>query len=498
MTRAVEIGPETGVSHMGENGRHHGLCLDDPVSRTAIGRGLLILDDGMTIHNETPHSSAIVDGRPVRLPHFRGRGAGLERFARELEKAREILAEEGLLRLGARSASKGVRILQRLAGIGPEVRSARQAIEREKLLQSVADELEKRSAGGGAGATRSSAETVHLIRHHCQECPHFRGSNCSRMTSRTGGSARNALVKAIVDPAGRCPEGIWPSLDAPSITRLNLVYFICPMRHPERIWQWNVSELLRRIHVFNGRRIITVASDGAGENARDNGVDPPEAVVAAFAGHDVEFRFVANDPRLGEAPHFLPAMREIASTNRSEAVFYAHAKGVSRRSQVDELRAWTAAMYHHNLDRANEIADLLRRWPCAGIAKTYGFPEAFLIGRSQKSYAEGGRPWHAWHYAGTFWWVRHDALFSRPDWEDFEVYNYATEKYLANFFRADEAFCLAYDDCGDPRRLDAWRPQGDAFDPAVYALQFQSGSGECAPERSPSGPPQVCEASCRR
>ena len=48
--------------------------------------------------------------------------------------------------------------------------------------------------------------------------------------------------------------------DAAPITRLNLVYHVTPIIHPDNVWQWNVGELLKRIDVFNGRRIITVAT----------------------------------------------------------------------------------------------------------------------------------------------------------------------------------------------------------------------------------------------
>ena len=88
------------------------------------------------------------------------------------------------------------------------------------------------------------------------------------------------------------------------------------------------------------------------------------------------------------------------------------------------------------------------------------FAEMFVEGRSRRTWGEGNRPWYGWHYAGTFWWARHDALFSRPDWDQIEIFAYATEKYLANFFRADEAFCLAYDDCARPYDAATWETPG--------------------------------------
>jgi hypothetical protein len=240
---------------------------------------------------------------------------------------------------------------------------------------------------------------------------------------------------------------------AEAVTRLNLVYHVTPIAHPENVWQWNVGELLKRIDLFNGRRIITVATP---TRADARAMDPPEAVTEAFAGHDVEFRFAANDPLLREAPHFLPALREIASTNSTEALFYAHTKGVSHRDQF-AVRAWTAAMYHHNLDRIDEVKRLLPRWPCIGIAKRHGNFEYLRLGLHRKEWTYRHRPWHGWHFSGTFWWVRHDRLFSRPDWDQIDMHAYAVEAYLANFFKSEEAASLAFDEIDDPYDPLTWR-----------------------------------------
>lgn len=252
--------------------------------------------------------------------------------------------------------------------------------------------------------------------------------------------------------AARLYSGQPVSRDAEPITRLNLVYHVTPIIHPENIWQWNVDELLKRIHVFNGRRIITVATS-TGADAR--AMDRPETVIQAFAGHDVEFRFAPNDPLLREAPHFLPALREVASTNSCEAVFYAHTKGVSHRDQV-AVRAWTTAMYHHNLDRIDEVQRLLPRWPCVGIAKRHGHFEYLCLGLHRQEWTYHKRPWHGWHFSGTFWWVRHDKLFSRPDWDQIDMHAYAVEGYLANFFTSEEAIGLAFDEIDDPYDPLAW------------------------------------------
>jgi hypothetical protein len=311
--------------------------------------------------------------------------------------------------------------------------------------------------------TRSTAEIIHHVRHGCQHCAHYDLSTCAFIQEETGELSQPAFARLLVDPAGSCPIGRFPNPELPAITRLNLIYFIFPKRHPLNVWQWNVAELLKRIRHFNGRRLISIATAGSETNAGE--IDPPEAVMEAFAGHDVEFRFAPNDAVRGEAPHFLPALREIASTNSCEAFFYAHAKGVSRGNQR-AIRPWTSELYHHNLDRIDEVRDFLRRWPCVGAAKSYGYHPALLKGKSEPTWLEHGRAWHGWHYAGAFWWARHDALFSRPDWDQFEIYTYATEKYPANFFTSEEALCLAYDDCQFPYDPLVWHDFGGMMNAA--------------------------------
>lgn len=365
-----------------------------------------------------------------------------------------------MVTLGIRSASKLARACGRSLGLGIEGRRAWAAARREVLIRSITDSRKTIDAGGRT--SRGLTEIAHILGRDCQQCSHFRQSTCSLTPGSTPAAARDKFHELLLNRSADCPAGIWPGRVSPPLKRLNLVYFVFPLRHPEQVWQWNVAELLKRLPIFNGRRIITVATAPGGSLGKGRSVDPPEAVVEAFAGHNVEFRFVSNDPKRQEAPHFLAAMREVASTDPTEAVFYAHAKGVTRPIQGGEaIRAWTAAMYRHNLDRIDEVADLLRRWPCVGIAKKYGFPEMFVEGRSRRVWGEGNRPWHGWHYAGTFWWARHDALFSRPDWDQIELFAYATEKYLANFFRADEAICLAYDDCARPYELATWHSDTD-------------------------------------
>lgn len=370
-----------------------------------------------------------------------------------------IWLDEGAAMVWYRFAFKTARALRQWLGLAPENRQAQAAAERGAIVRFVEQSAPRPGLAAQAGRAlsrsssrrRSAAEMGHLLASHCQNCRHFAASSCSLMPGAAVG--RTAFHEALSDPEASCPVGAWPvAAAAPPITRLNLVYHVTPIRHPEEVWQWNVRELLQRIDCFNGRRIVTVVT-----STRGRVMDSPETVVRAFAGHSVEFRFAPNDPKLREASHFVPALREIASENVNEAVFYAHCKGVSHLDQT-AVRPWTAAMYHHNLDRIDEVRELLRRWPCVGIAKRYGQFENLSLGRPRGKLGFKQR-WRGWHFAGTFWWVRHDRLFSQPNWDKLPLHPYLVEAYLANFFEAHEAVSLAYDGIGDPYDRRIWEDE---------------------------------------
>ncbi len=376
---------------------------------------------------------------------------------RALRKSLEIWLNEGFGMLWARCVSKVSREAKRLLRLEvDEGDRADASAKRETLVRSVlsarfAPEPPPTALGQVVGSTRPASEISHLVGTFCQSCRHFDDSECSRLPAGSSHSQQPGLFQILADSTGYCPAGVWNARDSRPITRLNLVYHVTPIPHPDNVWQWNVRELLKRIHHFNGRRIITVVTSNSGRT-----MDSPDVVAAAFAGHDVEFRFAPNDPKLREGRHFIPALREIASIDPSEAVFYAHGKGVSHLDQRI-VRPWTAAMYHHNLDRIDEVRDLLSRWPCVGIAKRRGDFVRLSYGQPRKPGSLRRRTWHDWHYSGTFWWARHDSLFSRPDWDLIPQHAFAVEGYLANFFRPEEAVCLAYEDIPDPYNATIWQ-----------------------------------------
>lgn len=229
----------------------------------------------------------------------------------------------------------------------------------------------------------------------------------------------------------------------------HLIYHIWPKKGSA--WRWNVAELLKRIELFDGTITIgIVTSDDA---------DLAEEVVEAFAGYRVDNWIIhKNDPRLGEGITFLPMLESLP---RDGITFYAHAKGVKHDSP-DAIKRWVSLMLWACLDRFDEARQALDRAPMAG---------AFI---NPTSY--GSQPNFRWHYSGTFFWMRNDAVFIRPKWKKLDRRYGCVEVWPAQMFRQDEVACLfgakingtsLYHDDTMTRWEDVRRSMSDPASPSI-------------------------------
>lgn len=173
----------------------------------------------------------------------------------------------------------------------------------------------------------------------------------------------------------------------------NLIYFIYPVKN-NGVWSRNVAQLLKRIRLFNGRRVVAIATDGR--------TDPAEWVKDQFAGHVHEFIEVRNNPGLGEVTAWGALMERVETTNPLTVTWYGHAKGVSR--PVNEgvtVHRWTEMMYETCLDYWPLVYETLDSHALAGSMRlTWG---GFTGSAS------------VWHYSGAFFWLRNRDVFSQ-DW----------------------------------------------------------------------------------
>lgn len=211
------------------------------------------------------------------------------------------------------------------------------------------------------------------------------------------------------------------------ITR-NLIYHVTPLPG----WRWNVEQLLKRIAMFNGKRIVAVAVSS------DPAFESPEEVRKEFRGARCELAFFENDRELRETRTFLPLLDLVYSPNNpGEFTFYGHTKGVTHAGEgttEEAIKRWTRMLYHFNLDRWDIAQDLFSRaYRCVGAFKRYGkfscFPEE-----------------STWHYTGTFFWFSNFHLAQHAAWRNVPQTRYGTEAYLSTLWSSIDAGCIYADD----------------------------------------------------
>lgn len=295
------------------------------------------------------------------------------------------------------------------------------------------------------GRRRRTPEQVErLFTAHCSLCEFYNraAGACSKCGCPVNLAVSEGLENRLAAAAEACPlkPPAWPY---PAIAKRNLMFYLLPLRHSGRVWQWHVEQLRRYLPLFNGRRIVTIATPGPESKLA---IEPAELVRQEFGedAESIEFLERPNDADYWELPAFREMLESLASTAADEATFYFHAKGV-RRARQGAIRPWCQEIYRHNLGRIDDAQESLRYWQACGIAARNQDPTN-LASRA------GG-----WHFAGTGFWFRHDALFRRPNWREIKPHSHAVEGYLATQFSRDEVFCLAHDAIGDVYEPAVWQ-----------------------------------------
>jgi len=225
---------------------------------------------------------------------------------------------------------------------------------------------------------------------------------------------------------------LWPFTAMP---KRNLLYHIWPVAGA--MWKWNLAELLKRIDLFNGRRVMSIVHDERSVT--------PEEVQQAVAGHGFEFVVARNDER-GEAINFAEMLRRVTSRDANEISFYGHAKGVKYDPDIPlPIRRWSEVQYQVVLDDWLTVRAQLQRYAMTGPFKRYG----------------RFNPHHNladWHYSGTYFWMRHSHLFAR-DYQNIPQFYGGVETWPGTVFRKEETGCVFIDDLGPSRSHHPYYPE---------------------------------------
>lgn len=225
-------------------------------------------------------------------------------------------------------------------------------------------------------------------------------------------------------------------LTLPPITVRDLIYHVYPLELPAApgqrgpsVWRKRLTAILSRIDLFNGRRVIAVAT-GAGTAKFAE-------VVALARPFGCELFEVANDSRLREAktlPLLLDRVRgdEQQQKQQQRAIFFGHAKGVTHHAPEHPSHWWAALMEETLLDRwDDDVQKVLSTHPVAGSFKKLG------------SGCFDAPSASTWHYSGSYFWVRAEALFGKPDWRaKIDQHWWGVETYPSLHFGEREAGCV--------------------------------------------------------
>lgn len=221
--------------------------------------------------------------------------------------------------------------------------------------------------------------------------------------------------------AGSSPQLKVNPLEFSGLPTRNLLFHIWPVKGTT--WRWNLDELKKRIDIFNGRRIIGIVHDNKSER--------PEAVINSLEEQGCDFIIRPNNS-IGESVTFPEMIRKVASCDTEEITFYAHAKGVKYEPKFPRaVRQWADALYSTTLDNWLSVRRHLELFALTGSFKMPGRFKAH-------------RHMGAWHYSGTFFWMRHARVFARECLNIPQFYG-AVEAWPGIYFKDNEAGCLFLD-----------------------------------------------------
>lgn len=205
------------------------------------------------------------------------------------------------------------------------------------------------------------------------------------------------------------------------MTRRNLACHILP-RSAGHQWRRTVEHLNRRWSLFNGRKIVAIALD--------DDCDPAADVRRAFDDQSIEFLEFQNDPRLGESLTFVPSLEPLQSLRADEFTFRCHAKGSTWARDESISHLWADVMFSTCLDCPELIDAALEEHALCGSMRIWERPSGY------------------WIYAGSFYWLRHDRVFSR-NWRNIPWNWMGAEDWPGANFSIEETACLFLDQCGD-------------------------------------------------
>jgi len=275
----------------------------------------------------------------------------------------------------------------------------------------------------------------------CAACPLLQGNICNAC-----GCDINDKVKKRTE---QCPLMKWfPEIREPKRIEnptKNLMMYILPVIGND-MWKWNIEQISKRMDLFNGKVVLSIGCSGKPFKSKRRAgavfeTEKPDVVLKEFEKYNISLSKVfyhENNEKLGEVVAFRDAMGFLKSLDEKEVTFSCHAKGVTHRGKKG-IKEWSETMYHTCLDDWDTIKSALELYSMAGPHRRFGY------------FATPGN--NRWHYSGTFYWFRHDDVFSR-NWEKIDKRFFGTESWPGLMFSTEECACVFNDDCGNLYKED--------------------------------------------
>jgi hypothetical protein len=203
-------------------------------------------------------------------------------------------------------------------------------------------------------------------------------------------------------------------------------------------WQWNLIELSKRWPLFNGKKIIAIATD-----AKTISSD----VVLRFCEEiGIQWDHVIiqqNNSSIREVATWIPMLTHLApeSAGPNEVVFACHGKGVRHEAREEHIKAWAEVMYQSCLDYWPLVEQQLRSRLATGSFRKFG-------GFNTKC--------RNFHFSGTFFWWRL-AEMGKRDWKKVEQKYWGTENWISCQAMASETDVLFHDKCVSLYEYKYWK-----------------------------------------
>lgn len=214
---------------------------------------------------------------------------------------------------------------------------------------------------------------------------------------------------------------------------VNLMYHIYPFGEH---WKWNLDQLLERIDLFNGRRIIGISVDS--QTASDS-------EVRKYIGSNVhEYIIVKNHPREHEMATFRLQLNELQTNDPQHITFRGHAKGVVQFTRKeDHILDWVEMLYRTNLDSFDLVKEHLTGKAFTGSCRKFG---QFNKGKDKAT------------YSGSFYWFRNCFVYGkgRPVWFPKNGARWACEEWPGFVVKKDDTECLFLDNAKRLYSPDYW------------------------------------------